>query len=164
MFPKEQGWILTIDQASNAAGVALWYDGILKATETIKSARASDPISDRLRHQMVELEYFLNKYIPEGDAIRNVIFEGVRSRIVLVTVGAFLLSRRIRAHISPTKNFVETRTWKNWGKRHGATGPVKDVKGIRSLKETCPELFEKYNIKTDDEADAIFIYMAWRTR
>lgn len=161
---KDPGYILFIDQASNAAGVALVKDGELMATETICSTRSSDVISQRLQDQIPRLSDFLNKYVPYGEFVRNVVFEGVRSRIVLISVGAFLMCPRLKCRISPKDNFVETRTWKAWAKRQGATGPTKDVKGMRSLREVRPELFERFRIKTDDEADAVLMMYAWMER
>ena len=161
---KTSGWVLFIDQASNAAGCALTKEGKLVATETICSTRASDVISQRLQDQIPRLSDFLNKYVPLGETINHVVFEGVRSRIVLISVGAFLMCPRIKARLSPTGNFVETRTWKSWAKRQGASGPTKDVKGIRSLREIRPGLFERFRIKTDDEADACMMFFAWLER
>ena len=157
-------WTLFIDQASNAAGVALAKDGQLLACDTICSTRASDVISQRLQDQIPRLTDFLNKYVPQGEYITNVVFEGVRSRIVLLTVGAFLMCPRIKARLSPTGNFVESQSWKRWAKRQGASGPIKDVKGIRSLREVRPDLFSRFKILTDDAADAVMIYLTWLER
>ncbi len=164
MNAKEQGWVLFIDQASNAAGVALSRDGELVATETVRSLSANHVISQRLQDQIPRLTEFLDKYVPRGDMIGNVIFEGVRARLVLISVGAFLMCPRIKTRLSPTGNFVESRAWKAWAKRRGASGPIKDVKGLKSLREVRPELFERFNIKTDDEADAVFMFLTWKDR
>lgn len=155
------GWSLFVDQASNVAGVALAYNGDLRAVETLNAHCSSSPISDRLRILVSELGMFLSKNLPEGDVVRHVVFEGVRSRIVLITCGAFLTCPRITAKISPTANFIESRSWKHLAKRLGATGPIKDVKGIRSLKEIAPDLFNRYKIDSDDAADAILMYLTW---
>lgn len=162
-----KGWVLFIDQASNAAGIALVKDGELVATETICSTRSSDVISQRLQDQIPRLTDFLNKYVPYGLTVDRVVFEGVRARLVLISVGAFLMCPRIKTRLSPTDSFVETGRWKGWAKRQGATGPLKDVKGIRSLKEVRPDLFGKdsgFNIKTDDEADACFMWLTYKER
>lgn len=164
MLKDLSGWSLFIDQASNAAGVALCHDGELRGTETLCSIRSTDVMSRRLQDIMPQLTHFISKYVPQGEYVEKVFFEGVRSRIVLITVGAFLMCPRIKAWISPTRNFIETGTWKAWAKRNGATGPQKDIKGIRSLREIRPELFERHRIKTDDEADAVLMFLSLKDR
>lgn len=91
------------------------------------------------------------------------VFEGVRSRLVLCTVGAFLTVPRIQAVISQTKNFVESTTWKKYAQRNGATGPIADVKGVKALREIGFPL-DRYPIQSDDIADSILIYKAWTER
>lgn len=158
------GYTLFIDQASNAAGVALTLDGELLGTETIRSLRSTDVISARLQHQIPLLTDFINKYVPRHRDINRVVFEGVRARLVLISVGAFLMCPRIKARLSPTDSFVETGSWKNWAKKQGATGKTKDIKGLRSLREIRPELFNRYKIKTDDEADSVMMWLTFKDR
>lgn len=157
-------WVLFVDQASNAAGVALTRDGELYACDTVCSTRSSDVISQRLQDQVPRLTDFLNTYVPMGENITKVVFEGVRSRIVLISVGAFLMCPRIKARLSPTGNFVESRSWKAWAKRQGATGPIKDIKGRKALFEIRPELFKRFKIDTDDAADSILMALTWHER
>lgn len=61
------------------------------------------------------------------------------------------------------KNFVVTSTWKYWASRRGATGPSKDIKGVKALSEVGFPV-EKYGIASDDVADSILIYLAWREK
>lgn len=165
MFAKEQGWTLAIDQASNCAGVSLWYNGRLHSTTTLNSTRSTDPLPKRLQTQVPQLTQFLERQLPKGDRVSQVLFEGVRSRIVLVTVGAFLTCPGL-AHckVSAATSFVESSTWKYWAKRHGATGPVKDIKGIKALSETGFPPEQINLMSTDDEADSVLLYLAWREK
>jgi hypothetical protein len=156
---KEQGWVLVIDQASNAAGVSLWYNGVLKQTTVLLSASPKDPLPKRLQCQVAQLNKFLSTHLPESAVITKIVFEGVRSRLVLVTVGAFLTCDRIHAKISPKTSFVESTSWKRWAQRHGATGPIGDIKGVKALKETG---FPVDGIDSDDIADSILIFQTWR--
>lgn len=165
MLEKERGWVLSIDEASNLAGVSLWYNGQLRATTVLKSRRSTDALGARLIHQVSQLEPFLRQHVYEGDHVSTLLFEGVRARLVLVTVGAFLtcpLLAHLKVH--PKHSFVESTTWKNWAKKRGATGLMKDIKGVRALLEigfpTAPLGYEL----TEDEADSILIYLAWRDR
>jgi hypothetical protein len=163
MFVKEQGWILVIDQASNAAGVSLWFNGELRGVTTLLSKSPKDPMSRRLQHQVTQLDSFLNAHLPVDALITKILFEGVRSRLVLVTVGAFLTCGRIHAKMSPTASFVESSTWKAWARRHGAQGEIATIKGIKALREVGFPI-ERYSITTDDESDSCLMYMAWKER
>lgn len=161
MFVKEQGWVLVIDQASHCAGVSLWYNGVLKHTTELKSHSKTEPFSRRLQFQAEQLDVFLTQALPECACITKIVFEGVRSRLVLVTVGAFLTPKRINAKISPKASFVESTSWKKWAQRHGATGPISEIKGVKALGETG---FPTDGITSDDIADSIMMYQTWRER
>lgn len=163
MLPKERGWTLSIDQASNAAGVVLWYDGRLVAHTCLHSNKSSDNISVRLRTIVEGLTAFLGTHISPEDRICRVLFEGVKSNIVLLTVGAFLTCPRIYAKISPKDSFVYSSSWKKWAQKRGALGPLKEIKGVRALREIGFPV-DEYRIMSDDTADAILIYLTWRER
>lgn len=163
MLLKEQGWVLVIDQASNQAGVSLWYNGQLKATTVLESKKASDAFSRRIQHQVPQLTAFLDAHLPKEALVYNVIFEGVRARLVLITVGAFLTCPRLHVKLSPKASFVESASWKKWAQRRGATGPIKDIKGVKALREVGFPV-DSYGITSDDVADSILIYLTWRER
>lgn len=159
---KEQGYVLVVDQASNAAGVSLWYNGRLIATTVLESNSAKDPISRRLQDQIPQLDSFLAKHLPDAARITKIVFEGVRARLVLVTVGAFLTCPRIHAKLSPKASFVESTSWKKWAREHGATEErLKDVKGVKALRETGFPV-EEHGITSDDVADSVLMYLTWR--
>jgi hypothetical protein len=161
--PKEQGYVLSIDQASNAAGVSLWLDGALIATTVLTSKSAGDPFSRRIQGQLDQLNEFIDTHVPVDIIITKVIFEGVRSRLVMIVAGAFLTCPRIDAKISEKHNFIESSSWKNYARARGATGTFKDIKGVKALRE-CGWDFEKYPITSDDVSDSILMYKTWATR
>lgn len=163
MKPKESGYVLAIDQASNCAGVSLWFDGVLKTTTTLNSQSPTDPFARRIQYQLEQLTAFLNAELPEGVQVEKVVFEGVRPRLILATVGAFMCCPRISAKLDESKSFVGPSSWKAWAKLRGATGPFKDIKGVQALQETGWD-FSKHPIDSDDVADSLLIYMAWRDR
>lgn len=163
MKPKEFGYVLSVDQASNLAGVSLWHNGELKATTVLKSRSPDDPFSRRLQTQVPQLTAFLDTHVPKEYQIEKVVFEGVRSRLIVAVVGAFLTCPRIHARVSEKANFVESSSWKKWASRNGATGKISEIKGVKALTETGFDCVGK-GIVSDDVADAILIYYAWRDR
>ncbi len=163
MKPKEMGFVLSIDQASNAAGVSLWLDGELQATTVLVSKDKNDPFSRRIQYQLEQLNTFIDLHVPADVVLDKVLFEGVRSRLVNIVIGAFLCCPRIDAKISEKKNFIESSSWKNWARARGAQGPFTEIKGVKSLRE-CGWDLVKYPVTSDDVADSIFIYMTWRDR
>lgn len=163
MLAKENGWILAIDQASNAAGCSLWNSGTLIAANTLKSIKSTDPIGRRLAAQVVQLDAWLESYLLDSE-IKQVIFEGVRSRLVLVTVGAFTCSKYLQnCRLHARHTFVESISWKRWAQKRGATGPLKDIKGLKALAEAGWDM-ARYPVSTDDEADSVMIYQTWKER
>lgn len=163
VLAKEQGYVLSIDQASNAAGVSLWQTGRLIAHTVLKSRKAADPLSVRLQCQVPQLTTFLNQNVPGDGCVTKIIFEGVKARIVMVTVGAFLMSPRIAVKLHQRHTFVESRQWKKFAADRGATGPFKDIKGLRALREIGFPV-DDHGIDSDDVADSILIYLTWRER
>lgn len=163
MKPKESGYVLSIDQASNAAGVSLWLDGALIATTVLVSKSAGDPFSRRIQGQLDQLNVFIDLHVPADIILEKVIFEGVRSRLVMIVAGAFLTCPRIDAKISEKHNFIESSSWKNWARARGSKGTFKDIKGVKALQE-CGWDFVKFPVASDDVADSILMYLTWSTR
>ncbi len=159
MKAKEAGYVLVIDQASNAAGVSLWRDGNLVATTVLASKSPTDPFSRRVQHQVPQLTDFLDQHLPAHTLIEKVLFEGVKARLVMIVVGSFLVCPRISAKMHEKFSFVGSGTWKRWARDHGATGPVREIKGKKSLTETG---FDTAAIDSDDICDSILMYFAWR--
>lgn len=162
MIAKEQGLVLSIDQASVVAGVALWRDGTLIATADLKASRG-DTMPARLRTQVDQLNDFLDANLGDGEEVSTTIFEGVRARLVLITVGAFLTCPRIVGPLSQSAHFVESSEWKNYAKLRGATQQFRDIKGIQALLDIGFPA-KKRGVKGDDQADAVLIYLTWRDR
>lgn len=161
---KRKSKTLSIDQASNQAGVSLWSpEGTLIDTVLLTSSSKKDPYSKRVTEQIEQLEDFLTARLDFNEDITHVLFEGVRSRLVLVTVGAFMTCSRLNAGLSAQHSFVESRVWKSWAKRHGATAFISDIKGVNSLLETGfvppPGI-----VLNEDIADSIMMYLAWKER
>ncbi len=163
MKPKESGWILSVDPASNKCGVALWKDGSFIGSALLSSVSSRDPFSRRMQDIYAQLCGFLEGHLGATDEkVKTIVTEGVRSRLVSTCIGSLMVCPRIEANLSPKDSFVEPSTWKKWAKDHGATGPSADIKGIASLKQT--PWFNWPIPQSDDEADAILIYQAWRDR
>lgn len=163
MRPCEIGFILSIDQASNAAGVSLWHDGQLKAHTVLRSNSSSDSFARRLQTQVPQLTAFLDAHLPEKLKLTKVLFEGMKARLVLVTIGAFLTCPRLDNKLHAQHSFVESSSWKKWAQQHGATGPFKEIKGVKALKEIGYPV-DKLAIDSDDVADSILIYLTWRAK
>lgn len=161
---KESGYVLSIDQASNAAGVTLWLDGELQAWVLLTSNSKKDPFALRVQTQVAQLEAWLSVQLPyEDQVIKQILFEGVRARLVLCTVGAFCTPKKIQAPVTTAHSFIESTTWKVWARNRGATGPVKDIKGVKALREIGFPL-DRYPITSEDIADSCLLYLCWRDR
>lgn len=161
---KLSGYILSIDQASNAAGCALFKNGALVATTVLVSKSSTDPFSRRVQYQLPQLTAFLDKHLPAGVDVETVIFEAVRARLVLCVVGAFLCCPRISAKMSEKGSFVESSSWKLWARRNGAhSQKPQETKGCIALSETGFDC-AKHGIVSDDIADAIMIFRTWAAR
>lgn len=161
---KESGWIISIDQASNAAGVCAHRDGVFIASTTLNSLKKSDPIGKRLTAQVMQLDKWLEPLMGTEEA-KIVIFEGVRARLVLITVGAFCTSKYLQnCRLHPRHTFVEASQWKKWARLKGAVSSEEgEIKGIKALYETGWDGV-KFPIGSDDEADSVLIYQTWRDR
>lgn len=165
MLAKEAGWILSIDPASNTAGCSLWYNGELIATTELNSTSKSQKYSQRLKTQVDQLNTFLENTLPAGvTQIDNLVLESVRSKLVLITVGAYLCSPYINLSISERKNFVSPSSWKHYARSRGAhSQKFADVKGCVALREMGFPV-DKHNITSDDVADSILLFLTWRTQ
>lgn len=163
MKSKEAGYVLSIDQASNAAGVSLWLNGNLIATTVLRSRKPTDPFSRRVQYQLEQLTDFLNEHLPPGLDVQKVLFEGVKSRLVLIVIGSFLCCPRIHAKMSESASFIYSSSWKQWAKKNGAAGPTADIKGCRSLAETGFDMVT-HHIVSDDISDSVMIYKCWAAR
>lgn len=161
---KRKSKTLSVDQASNQAGVSLWSPtSDLLACTVLQSESPKDPFSKRVTDQVEQLNTFLEEHLADGEEITHVLFEGVRSRLVLVTVGAYMTCPYLMAGLSPQHSFVESRTWKAWAKRHGAKAFISEIKGIQSLLETGFNMPPGMPL-TEDIADSIMMYLAWKER
>ena len=163
MLLKEQGWVLVIDQASNVAGVSLLLNGELRGTTELRSRASTDTFSRRLQTQLPQLTAFLDAHLPHDASVTKIVFEGVRARLVLITVGAFLCCPRINAKMCQRASFIESTSWKKWAQMRGAVGPLKDIKGVKALRESGWDMV-KYPVTSDDIADSLLIYQTWRDR
>lgn len=157
---KEHGYVVSVDPASNKCGIALWKDGSLVDWVVLESRSPRDPFSVRLQSISLQFEMFLRGHLGEHEKIHTVICEGVRSVLVQICVGALLVSPYVEAAMSSTKHFVHSTSWKKWAQNRGATGPLKDIKGVRALRETGKD----FGVTADDAADAVLIYLTWRDR
>lgn len=154
------GWILSIDQASNAAGVSLWKDGTLVDTTVLVSSSSSHSYSKRVQFQVPQLTAFLARHLKPNENVTKILFEGVRSVLVQMAAGAFMMCPLIDAKLSPSDSFVHTSSWKMYAKQRGATGPLKDIKGIKALLEIGFPV-EVLSKQSDDIGDSVLIYLSW---
>jgi hypothetical protein len=162
MANKTDGWVLSVDPASNNCGVSLWRDGRYIAGRVLTSENRTDPYSKRLQDICRQLGTFLSIHVG-NDTINTVIAEGVRSRIVQVAFGAILTDHHICAALSPKGSFVESMQWKRWARQRGATGLTPDIKGVKALTEAGWPM-DKHPIDSEDVADSILIYLTWKDR
>lgn len=163
MKDKERGFVLSIDQASNAAGASLWFDGVLQAWTVLNSKSKLDTFSARMQAIVAQLDEWLNIMLTRDQIINQILFEGVRSRLVLCTVGAFCTIPKIQAHVKVPANFIESTSWKVYARDRGATGKLAEIKGVRALREIGFPL-DKYPIVSDDVADSCLIYLKWASQ
>lgn len=160
---------MCIDPASNECGVTLWYLNPEKAqyeilaSKTLSSLSSKQPYSQRLLTIRNQLGSFLEENgFSEESPISFVVCEGVRSRLVQVSLGAFLALSSICVRLHPQHSFIEATSWKAFARSKGATGPLKDIKGLKALEEIGWK--SDVEIKTDDEADSVLIFLTWETR
>lgn len=156
-----EGYVLSIDQASNSAGVSLWYNSDLIAVTTLNSVSKSQKLSRRLQTQVEQLTQFLLMHLPKSTVIKQVIFEDVRSKYVVLTIGAFLCCPFMDVALTKS-SFVASRSWKSWARIHGAhSQDFANIKGFVALRE-IKEL-EKYHwINQEDVADSVLMFFTWK--
>ena len=152
--------ILSIDQASNKAGCSLWSKaGQLHATAALTYGNPADPYSRRLQGLAKQLE----SWLLTQPTVTQIIFETTKPKLVLASVGAFLTAPSLNVKLHETASFVSPSTWKKWAQLHGATGAFKLIKGVKALRETGFDV-DGYGIDSEDVADSVLIYLAWRER
>lgn len=156
---KGLGYVLSVDQASNAAGVSLWFNRGLVAHTVLKSGSSKDTFSRRVQAQARALKVFLDEHLPAGVAINTVLFESVKSRIIIAVIGSVLVNERIDATLSP-KTMIPSMSWKKFAQRLGATGPLKDIKGVPALREIGFDV-DGHGIDSHDVADSALIFLTW---
>ena len=161
MWAKEEGFVLSIDQASNCAGVSLWHNGQLVAWTDLQASRKKDPMPIRLREQLIQLRMFLETH--NVDTVSAVLFEKVRAEFVSMICGAYLTMNAIKCHIGKD-HLIHTNRWKGWARSQGAGKTVhrSEIKGVQALKEIGWD-FNAYPIESDDVADSVLMYLAWRS-
>lgn len=156
---RGEGYILSVDQASNAAGVSLWHNRVLIAHAVLRSKSPKDSFSRRIQAQAADLRRFLDDSLPEGEVIKTVLFESVKSRIIMAVIGSVLVQDRIDATLTPD-TMIGSMSWKKWAQGMGATGPLKDIKGVPALREVKFDV-DGHKITSEDIADSVLIYLTW---
>lgn len=158
---------MCIDPASNQCGITLWEysseEYRLVASRTLNSLSSKQPFSQRLLTIRSQLDSFLEENgFSEENPITFVVCEGVRSRLVQLSLGAFLALPAVCVRLHPKHNFVEATSWKALARSRGASGPLKDIKGKKALKEIGWS--SDIEISSDDEADSVLIFLTWEAR
>lgn len=156
---KGEGYVLSVDQASNAAGVSLWLNQHLVAHTVLKSKSSKDSFSRRVQAQAKDLCCFLDAHLPQGEVIKTVLFEGVRSRVVLTVIGSILVNERIDSVLNAS-TMISPSSWKKWAQTMGATGPLKDIKGVPALRQVKFDV-DGHGITSEDVSDSILIFLCW---
>lgn len=157
-------YVLSIDQSSNCSGVSLWWYDDLVATCTLNSKSPKDTLGRRLAEQCRQLEGFLDYHLADGDEIDTVIFEGVKSKIVLIVVGAYCTVPQLQhCKVTERHSFIYSMSWKRYAQKLNATGKLGDIKGVKALREIGFDV-DKYQITSDDIADSVLIYKTWESK
>jgi hypothetical protein len=161
---KEAGFVLSIDQASNLAGVSLWKDGVLTGWTVLESASPKDGFGRRLVTQINQLTGFLDDELGD-EKVKMLLFEGVKSSHVLACVGAFCTCPHlIDCKFNPRHSFISALSWKKMVRDYGLSKQkFKEIKGIQALKDIEWD-FDEYPIVSEDVADSILIYLCWAQR
>jgi hypothetical protein len=141
--------IIAIDPASNKAGVALYYN------EMIRSALLTGygNWTQRITQQRQQLELFLNHYLPENEIINHLVVEnvvGFRNSKLSYSVGALCSLPCIQSEL----NLMAPSCWKKIVKKCGGGKIQKGFAALRYVRPAYPQV-------SDDEADAILMLLAY---
>lgn len=151
------GYVLSIDQASNQAGVSLWFNDVLQSSTALTVPEKKWVYSRRARFLVDALTEWLVKQLGSKSKVQTVVFEGTRAWRVQVMIGAFLTSPIVEAHLFE-HSLVYSSSWKKYAADRGATGTFAKIKGLKALSE----IGWKDLPETDDEADSILQYLTWK--
>jgi hypothetical protein len=144
---KDGPFILSVDAGSNHMGLALWQGDVFVRSGALHSAKASDAYTKRLKDMKGAFDIWLG-----GACVNTVVTEALKLPLVVIPLGLIFLHPNVNCAFS-NHHQVHPGTWKKWAKEHGATGPHKLVKGVKSLLETG----WPHPVTSDDEADAILV-------
>lgn len=152
--------VLSIDQASIKCGASLWDHPKRRLLGSAPlEAPKGWPYSRRLQHLVGEL----NNFLKDKPRPQTVIFENVRPKLVMITVGAFLTSPYIDLTLNEQSSFISSSTWKKWAADRGAGGEFSKIKGVEALAATGFPV-DQHGITSDDVCDSIMQYLAWSER
>lgn len=146
--------VLVIDPSSHSAAACLIYKGEFLGTVPLQ-ANAKSKYTTRLHELSLQLSKFLTQHLKKEKVTILVVEQvsGFGNAALSYSVGALAALPNIDAALET----IAIRTWKAYAKRHGATGTI--IKGIKTLKQINPEMAKL--CKSDDEADAILMAMAY---
>lgn len=155
--------VLCIDQGSNLAGVTLWQkDGFRSPSKLLASALLKADPKAKYTTRIQQLVPQLTEFLADKPRVELLLFENVRPKLVLVTVGAFLTCPHLDLSLTEYNSFVSSSTWKTWARERGATGPYTKIKGRKALGETG---FDMSTIPdSDDVADSVMMFLAWEQK
>ncbi len=141
--------ILAIDPASNKAGVALYYNEIIRSALLTGYGNWTQ----RITQQRQQLELFLNHYLPEDEIINHLVVEnivGFRNSKLSYSVGALCSLPCIQSDL----NLMSPSCWKKVVKKCGGGKTSKGFSALRYVRPAYPQV-------SDDEADAILMLLAY---
>ena len=151
---------LSIDPATHCAGVSLFKNNELVSWTILTSNHSRDNLTDRMKAQVTQLEEFLQLNLPKGEMVGRIIMEDVRSKLLILSAGAYLTCPYIDAKVAYPYHFISPSKWKSWARRRGASGNSKEIKGLAALRMIKWD-FDKYPIMSDDVADSVMQYYCW---
>ena len=141
--------ILAIDPASNKAGVALYYNEIIRSALLTGYGNWTQ----RITQQRQQLELFLNHYLPEDEIINHLVVEnivGFRNSKLSYSVGALCSLPCTQSDL----NLMSPSCWKKVVKKCGGGKTSKGFSALRYVRPAYPQV-------SDDEADAILMLLAY---
>lgn len=152
-------YCLSIDPGSNLCGISLWEDDKIIDTIALTGGKLKN-WSARLSKMSQQLEDFLNEH--DIDTVTIVVAERIMfgNPPLQITVGYLINNKHIHANITP-KSFILPAVWKAFAKKNGWTDRI--CKGVVVIEKCFPQ-YLPFCKKSEDIADSILIYLAWRRK
>lgn len=155
----ENEYAVSIDPASRNAGISLWLGVNFLASLALYSNQKT--WSARAAEMRAALVAFVFSEIPEDSLITCIISELIPKIVepsVQMITGALVAAPKFNSNIT-RKHLISPSSWKSYAKRHGCTD--KEPKGVKTLLQLDTQHPKWKDIKSDDVADSIMIYLTY---